>query len=113
MTLPAGDYTITPTVNVTAVNVGDTDSSTTFKPVDITPRLECNEHREIKIGTPAPCDIDGNGIVDRLDINAIFKNRGKRASGSSDPMDVNNDGMISINDARICTLRCKNLACAP
>jgi len=58
------------------------------------------------------CDVDGNEVVDRNDINAIFAARGT-AAVADDPRDADGDGMVTVNDARICTLLCANTNCAP
>ncbi|MDJ0789780.1 MAG: LamG domain-containing protein [Myxococcota bacterium] len=62
---------------------------------------------------PAPCDVDGNGFVDRFDIDAIFSARGQGASGPDDPRDRNEDGIISVNDGRLCVLECSEPDCEP
>jgi hypothetical protein len=59
------------------------------------------------------CDVDGDGSIDRNDISAIFAQRGNVASGPDDPMDANGDGVISVNDGRICVLECDNPNCEP
>jgi hypothetical protein len=59
------------------------------------------------------CDIDENGDVDRDDIAAIFAALGSLASGPDDPMDVDDDGIITVGDGRICTLQCSNTNCSP
>ena len=51
-----------------------------------------------------PCDADGDGIIDLADIQAIFAARNQLAA-PGDPRDVDHDGLITVNDARICTLR--------
>lgn len=58
------------------------------------------------------CDIDGNSIVDRNDISAIFAARGTKAQ-AGDPRDADGDGLITVNDARQCTLECTKAKCAP
>lgn len=58
------------------------------------------------------CDINNNGIVDRNDIAAIFAARGTQAQ-PGDPRDADRDGLITVNDARQCTLQCTNYKCAP
>ncbi len=58
------------------------------------------------------CDIDGDGVIDRNDIDAIFAARGTPAA-PGDPRDADGDGVITVNDARICALRCTNPNCAP
>ncbi len=50
--------------------------------------------------------MDADGDVDSDDVAAIFAARGEPASGPDDPRDANGDGVISVNDARICVLDC-------
>jgi hypothetical protein len=52
------------------------------------------------------CDVDGDGDVDLNDTDAIFGARGSQAQAPFDPMDANGDGIISVNDGRICVLKC-------
>jgi uncharacterized repeat protein (TIGR01451 family) len=59
------------------------------------------------------CDVDGDGDVDSADVDAIFGDRGEPASGPDDPRDANGDGVISVNDSRICALRCTLDSCEP
>jgi len=59
------------------------------------------------------CDINGDKYVDRTDIDAIFAARGQPASGPGDPRDADGDGVITVLDARACTLECSNPSCAP
>src|SRR6185369_15016594 len=57
--------------------------------------------------TPRPtlvCDVNGDGAVDRNDINAIFSARNSKAL-LGDPKDADGDGLITANDARICALK--------
>jgi len=65
------------------------------------------------------CDVDGNGQVDRHDVNAIFAAR-NTAAPPGDPRDASSplgdgvpDGVITVDDSRYCTLRCTNPRCAP
>jgi hypothetical protein len=58
------------------------------------------------------CDVDGNGIIDRLDLNAIMTVRNGPASGSADPRDADGNGLIDANDARQCALKCSYASCA-
>ncbi|MEW6298613.1 MAG: putative Ig domain-containing protein, partial [Thermodesulfobacteriota bacterium] len=60
----------------------------------------------------ADCDIDNDGDVDRHDIEALFVARGTDAQGPADPLDVNEDGVITANDARLCVLQCTQPQCA-
>jgi len=66
---------------------------------------------------PAPepllCDANGDGAVDRFDVSAIFAARGSNATGPDDPRDANGDGLITVNDGRLCVLQCTNPRCAP
>lgn len=64
------------------------------------------------IETAEPCDLDLNGLVDRYDIAMILAARGT-AAARGDPLDIDGDGIISINDARVCTLQCSNPRCLP
>lgn len=59
------------------------------------------------------CDANGDGSIDRVDIGQIFAARGSVAAGPDDPRDANRDGLISINDGRLCVLECTNPDCAP
>lgn len=61
---------------------------------------------------PAVCDIDGDGDVDRNDVNAIRAALGQ-TPGAGDPRDANLDGKITMNDVRACTLKCTKASCAP
>jgi|SRR5271157_2798585 len=58
------------------------------------------------------CDVDGNGIVDREDIQLIVDARGTDPSGPNDPRDFDHDGMITVSDDRACTLNCTYALCA-
>ncbi|MGH0037373.1 MAG: hypothetical protein ACQGVK_20290 [Myxococcota bacterium] len=59
------------------------------------------------------CDVDGDADVDRNDVDAIFAARGEPASGPDDPRDSNGDGLITVNDGRICVLECSRPDCEP
>ncbi len=61
---------------------------------------------------PQVCDVNEDGHVDRNDINAIFAARNTPAA-PADLADANGDGVITVEDARICALRCTNPECAP
>lgn len=58
------------------------------------------------------CDVDGNSIVDRLDIRAIMARRNLPATGPDDPADADGNGIIDANDARQCVLQCTFARCA-
>lgn len=75
----------------------------------------CGEERAGSLGLFAPfsrnCDINGDTVVDRRDIDAIRIRRNTRA-GPSEPRDVDGDGLVSVRDMRVCTLRCTYERCA-
>jgi Dockerin type I domain len=56
------------------------------------------------------CDINGDGKVNLADIQLIIDARNTKTF-QGDPRDVDGDGIITANDARICTLRCDNAGC--
>jgi len=58
------------------------------------------------------CDIDENGIIDRMDIRQISKNRNRPASDPDDPMDWDRNGVVNALDARGCVLACTYRRCA-
>jgi subtilisin family serine protease len=58
------------------------------------------------------CDIDANDHVDRNDIAIIFNGRSSLRVQSGDPRDIDGNGIITVNDARACTLQCDNERCA-
>jgi hypothetical protein len=57
------------------------------------------------------CDFNGDGIIDSSDIAVIFNARNETAA-PGDPRDVDGDGLITVNDARICAEYCTNANCA-
>jgi hypothetical protein len=67
------------------------------------------------IGGPTTliCDANGDGRIDINDINAIMSARNTPARGLNDPLDPDHDGLLTVNDARICVNRCSKLRCAP
>jgi len=63
--------------------------------------------------TVVKCDTDRNGTIDIIDLSNILGARGLPASRFTiDPRDVDGDGLITANDARICALRCTKSGCA-
>jgi hypothetical protein len=58
------------------------------------------------------CDVNMDGRVDRNDISAILAGRGSLAT-LADIRDADGDGVITANDARICTLACSKPLCVP
>jgi hypothetical protein len=59
-----------------------------------------------------PGDADGDGDVDRDDINLIVAARNQPASGPDDPRDLDGDGIITVLDARKAVLECTLPGCA-
>ena len=59
-------------------------------------------------------DINGDGQVNRADLDLLLTNVGKRAEGSSCGLlcDVDGDGRISVLDARKLILMCNTAGCA-
>ena len=57
------------------------------------------------------CDVNNDGVVDRTDITLIAAARGQPATGVGDARDADNDGHITVTDARVCTQRCTRAAC--
>ena len=58
------------------------------------------------------CDVDADGDIDRDDVRLIALARNTPANGPDDPRDPNGDGIITANDARICSLQCTLPRCA-
>ena len=58
------------------------------------------------------CDVNSSGTIDITDIGLIRAAIGLTPT-VGDPRDANGDGLITINDARICSQRCTNPGCAP
>lgn len=52
------------------------------------------------------CDVDSDNDIDKNDIKQVLLARGQTAKGVDDPRDANNDGSISILDARMCQRLC-------
>lgn len=59
------------------------------------------------------CDVDRDGNIDIDDVQLIFAVRNLPAQQlpGIEPRDPDGDGLITVNDARICTLRCTDPAC--
>jgi dockerin type I repeat protein len=56
-------------------------------------------------------DLDGNGIVDKNDLNIILAALDTPATGPNDKRDLNHDGVVNALDARILVTLCTNANC--
>lgn len=59
-----------------------------------------------------PGDLDGDGDVDRDDMNIILAARNTPADGPDDPRDLDHDGKITVLDTRILVTLCTRPGCA-
>ena len=57
------------------------------------------------------CDTNGDGVIDRTDVFAVFASRNAPAE-PNDPRDADGDGTITYNDARRCISMCTKPNCA-
>jgi len=58
------------------------------------------------------CDVNRDQRIDKDDIDLIFAAAGLlTGSRPLDPRDLDGDGLITVNDARGCVLRCDNATC--
>ncbi|MEN3158488.1 hypothetical protein ABC502_08920 [Alkalimonas sp. NCh-2] len=62
-------------------------------------------------GAVMGCDINGDGVTDSLDV-ALVRAAVGQAALPGDVRDQNNDGLITVNDVRLCTLKCDLPRCA-
>ncbi|OZG72243.1 hypothetical protein BTA51_15990 [Hahella sp. CCB-MM4] len=58
-----------------------------------------------------PCDVDGDGDIDRMDLREISLARGQIAE-PGDPRDANGDGVITPSDVKVCIPLCTRPSCA-
>jgi hypothetical protein len=61
---------------------------------------------------PARCDMDNDGDIDSIDIRAITALRNRTVPPADARADADFNGIINVNDARACTLRCTRQNCA-
>ena len=65
----------------------------------------------LMLGPPIPGDLDGDGDVDKNDLDILAAARGEAASGPNDPKDLDGDGKITALDARKLVLLCTRPLC--
>ncbi len=58
------------------------------------------------------CDMDGDGDIDRSDVMVVFGLRGTYSPPSDPLADLDDNGLININDGRGCVLLCTLPRCA-
>lgn len=68
---------------------------------------------EGEVATIQRCDINGDRLVDILDIRAISLARNQPIRHPDDPMDYDKNGIINLSDARGCQRLCSLPRCAP
>jgi len=56
-------------------------------------------------------DLDGDGDIDRLDLELLLARRGSPALGPEDPADLDRDGLITVIDSRKLVLLCSRPRC--
>ena len=70
-----------------------------------------SDHDPLLMSLKLVIDLDGDGDVDKQDVQIVTAARGVAAS-PFDQRDVNGDGIINANDARALTLQCTRPGCA-
>jgi len=66
----------------------------------------------VRFTLPKAGDVDGDGDVDRDDVNAITAARNTNANGPYDPRNMNSDARIDAVDARLAVLACTRPNCS-
>lgn len=66
----------------------------------------------VESAAPLKCDMDDDGDIDRADISEIFGLRGTTSPPSPWAADLDDNGLININDGRGCVLLCTRPRCA-
>ncbi|HSC66177.1 MAG TPA: ExeM/NucH family extracellular endonuclease [Cellvibrio sp.] len=70
-----------------------------------------SDHDPLVVSLKLIMDLDGDGDVDKNDVQIVINARGVTPS-AFDQRDVNGDGAINVNDARALTLQCTRSGCA-
>jgi hypothetical protein len=107
--------------NLTFVPVANgANPGVTGRFIQVQARLNANANNDspilldLTLATPDAglvCDADRDGDIDSNDIALITAARGQRVQ-PGDPRDLISDGLITVNDARGCALRCTRPNCA-
>lgn len=71
----------------------------------------CSVDIEFGGSVQPPCDLDADGDVDKDDISIIAAARNTPAAGN-EALDIDHDGTITLNDARMCVVECTRNRCA-
>ncbi|MEH8017607.1 hypothetical protein MN202_10195 [Rheinheimera muenzenbergensis] len=86
--------------------------------IQVQSRLNGNEQGDSPIlfdltiaAVDAGCDVDGNGATDSADVALVRAGIGQ-VPLPDDVRDQNDDGKITVNDARLCALKCSLPRCA-
>lgn len=87
--------------------------------IQIQARLNANQQNQSPVlydltvnSEVTTCDIDKDGDVDKNDITLITAVRGQTVV-AGDLRDADGNLLITVNDARVCTLKCTRPNCAP
>jgi hypothetical protein len=70
-----------------------------------------SDHDPLVISLKLIIDLDGDGDVDKNDLQIVTGARGETPI-AFDQRDINGDGIINANDARALTLQCTRPGCA-
>ena len=60
----------------------------------------------------ATCDLDKNGVIDSRDLAILKTYIGLKVPPAPSAADANGDGLITVQDARLCTAKCTLANCA-
>jgi hypothetical protein len=89
---------------ITAVGAGQTTINLTYG--SLTAQIE------VTVPMAMRGDLNGDGIIDKSDLNIITAALNTPANGSNDARDLNHDGVINALDARILVTLCTYSGCA-
>lgn len=100
--------TVSPTGEVTATGVGSTGSTVIMVTYD-----GQSVGIPVSVKSAVRGDLNGDGRVDRDDLNVLMSWLNTPATTTDDARDLNHDGVINALDARILVTLCTNPGCAP